>query len=58
MIYFFTITETSKAAIPVRAKNPDEAQRIFTEWYKKHDESPMDTTITELLDNGYDGRRY
>lgn len=56
MIYDFTIKETSKTVVPVRAKNPDEAQKIFTTWYEKHDGDPTDSTITDLLDNGYEGR--
>lgn len=56
MIYDFTIKESSKAVVPVKAANPDEAQRIFTEWYEKHDADPTDSTITDLLDNGWDGR--
>lgn len=56
MIYEFTIKESSKTVIPVRANNPDKAQKIFSEWYDEHDGDPMDTTIPELLGNGYDGR--
>ena len=57
MIYTFTIRETKKVDIPVRANTPDEAQKIFTQWYQKHSAGePKDTTIYDLLDNGYEGR--
>lgn len=58
MIYEFKIEEKSTATIPVRADNPDEAQKIFNEWYEKHENDPTDSTITDLLDNGYDGRTF
>jgi len=58
MIYEFTIEEKAKAVIPVRADSPDEAQKIFDEWYNRHDCAPMDSTITDLLDNGYESRLF
>ena len=58
MIYEFKITEVSRAVVPVRADTPDEAQKIFTEWYQKHEEDPQDSLINDLLDNGYDGRKF
>lgn len=57
MIYEFTIEELKRAVIPVRAKSPDEAQKIFDQWYHQHtDKEPQDSTILDLLDNGYEGR--
>lgn len=56
MVYEFSIEEPRKVIIPVTAKNPDMAQKIFQEWYEKHTEDPMDTTIDEMLENAYDGR--
>ena len=58
MIYEFTIEEKSKTVIPVRANTPDEAQKIFNAWYEKHDNDPTDSTVADLLDNGYDGRTF
>ena len=58
MIYEFKITETSSVRIPVRADNPDEAQKIFDEWYHKHEDELNDGYVGELLDNGYDGRKF
>lgn len=58
MIYEFKIEEKSTTTIPVRADNPDKAQKIFNEWYEKHENDPTDSTITDLLDNGYDGRSF
>ena len=57
MIYEFTIKELKKTVIPVRADSPDEAQKTFDQWYHKHaDQEPQDSTILDLLDNGYEGR--
>ena len=57
MIYEFTIKELKKTVIPVRADTPDAAQNIFDKWYRKHaNEEPQDSTILDLLDNGYEGR--
>lgn len=57
MIYEFTIKELKKTVIPVRADSPDDAQKIFDKWYHKHtDGEPQDSTILDLLDNGYEGR--
>lgn len=56
MIYEFKIKEIFQTIIPVKADSPDEAQKIFDKWYEKHDGSPADSTIQDLLDNGYDGR--
>ncbi len=57
MVYEFTIEEPRKITIPVTAKNPDMAQKIFQEWYEKHTNDPNDTLIDEMLDNAYDGRK-
>lgn len=57
MVYEFTIEEPRKITIPVTAKNPDMAQKIFQEWYEKHTNDPDDTLIDEMLDNAYDGRK-
>lgn len=57
MIYNFEIKEIKKTNISVKANNPSEAQKIFSQWYEKHTaEEPQDTTIYDLLDNGYEGR--
>ena len=56
MIFDFTIKETSKTTISVRADTPDDAQKLFMKWYDKHTDDPTDTTIDDLLDDGYDGR--
>lgn len=56
MVYEFTIEEPRKIRIPVTAKNPDMAQKIFQEWYEKHTNDPDDTLIDEMLDNAYGGR--
>ena len=58
MIYEFRITEMSSAVISVRAKTPDEAQKIFDDWYRKHEDELNDGLIAEMLDNGYDGRKF
>ncbi len=58
MIYEFTIEEKCKAIIPVKADTPDEAQKIFDDWYAKHDNESGDSTITDLLDNGYESRLF
>lgn len=51
------IKELKKTVVPVRADNPDDAQKIFDQWYHKHtDAEPQDSTILDLLDNGYEGR--
>ena len=57
MVYEFTIEEPRKIRIPVTAKNPDMAQKIFQKWYEKHTNDPNDTLIDEMLDNAYDGRK-
>ena len=57
MVYEFTIEEISKVVVPVRADNADQAQRIFDKWYKEHGDGGSDTTVYDLLDNGYQGRR-
>ncbi len=57
MVYKFTIKEIKRTDIPVRADTPDEAQKIFSQWYEKHTAGePKDTVIYDLLDNGYEGR--
>lgn len=53
MVYEFSIEEPRKVIIPVTAKNPDMAQKIFQEWYEKHSDDEM---IDEMLENAYDGR--
>lgn len=58
MIYPFTITETNKTTIPVRANSADEAQKIFWSWYEKHENDPEDDLIDTLLENGFDGRKF
>ena len=55
MIYEFKITEVRTATVAVKAQNSDEAQKIFTEWYEKHEDDPV---IDEMLENGYDGRKF
>ena len=56
MVYEFKIEEISSTVVPVRADSPDEAQKIFDTWYKKHTEDGSDTTVYDLIDNGYQGR--
>lgn len=57
MIFNFEIKEIKRTNISVKANNPSEAQKIFSQWYEKHTaEEPQDTTIYDLLDNGYEGR--
>ena len=58
MIYEFKITELSSATIPVRANNPDEAQKIFDDWYRKHEDDLNDGLVAEMLENGYEGRKF
>ena len=55
MVYDFIIKEEKKTTVPVRANNPEEADRIFDEWYDRHQADSKDTTISDLLDNGYEG---
>lgn len=57
MIYCFTINELRKAKVNVRTENPDEAQKIFSKWYDKHNDDPLDSTIDEMLEDGYEGRK-
>lgn len=55
MIYEFTMTETKKSTVPVRAYDYQEAEDIFCRWYKKHTEDPTDTTVYDMLDDGAEG---
>lgn len=53
-IYEFTIKETSKATIPVRAESKQAAWKIFNDWYEDGI-GREETEIRDLLDEGYEG---
>lgn len=55
MVYEFKITEMRTATVAVKAANSSEAQKIFTDWYEKHED---DSLIDELMENGYEGRKF
>lgn len=58
MIYEFKIEEKSSTIVSVRAPNPEEAQTIFDDWYRKHEVELDDALVEELLENGYEGRTF